>query len=95
MADVTDAYISVKVRSSQGRLKFRTGVLTSDGSGTTMPAALFGMSYIDHAIVSCQRAALSSVADYNYLSENSSSTVVTLAGAGSSGAEMDFQVWGW
>lgn len=95
MADLAQSAISVKVRSSQGRLKFRVGTITSDGSGTTIPASHFGMSYIDHAIVSCQRAALSSVADYNYLSENSSSTVITLAGAGSSGAEMDFQVWGW
>ena len=95
MADLAQSAISVKVRSSQGRLKFRTAEVTSDGSGTTIPASLLDMNYIDHAILSPQKATLSSVADYNYLTYAVATTTLTMAAAGSSGAVMDLQAWGW
>jgi hypothetical protein len=56
------------------------------------------MSYIDHAILSAQKSALSDTSDYNYLTDDFSSAgtiTVTMAGAGSSGAVMDLQAWGW
>ena len=95
MADLAQSYISVKVRSSQGRLKFRTAVVTSDGTGTTIPASLLDMNYIDHAIMFPQAAALSAVADYNYLTYAVATTILTMAAAGSSGATMDLLAWGW
>jgi hypothetical protein len=98
MADVTQANCVVTVRSSQGRRKFRVAQVTSDASGTTIPASLLGMSYIDHAILSAQKSAMSDTSDYNYLTDDFSSAgtiTVTMAGAGSSGAVMDLQAWGW
>jgi hypothetical protein len=95
MANIPQANISIKVRSSQGRRKFRTAEVTSDASGTTIPASFLEMEYIDHAILSPQKAALSSVADYNYLTYATATTTLTLASAGSSAAVMDLQAWGW
>jgi len=42
-----------------------------------------------------QKAALSSVSDYNYLTYATATHTITLAAAGSSTAVMDIQVWGW
>ena len=98
MADLLQSAVVVTVRSSQGRLKFRVAQVTADGSGTTIPACLLDMNYIDHAIMSPQKAALSDTTDYNYLTDDFSaagSTTITMAGAGSSGAVMDLQAWGW
>ena len=95
MADLAQSAVVVTVRSSQGRLKFRVAQVTADGSGTTIPASLLDMTYIDHAILSPQKAALSSVLDYNYLTYAVATTTLTMAAAGSSGAVMDLQAWGW
>ena len=95
MADVPVANVSVKVRSSQGRRKFRVAVITSDGSGVTIPATSLDMTYIDHAIIGSQQAAMSDETDYAYLSYATATTVITMAGAGSDGATMDLQAWGW
>jgi len=86
---------SEKVAFSAGDKKFRLYEITGDGSTTTINATDLGMNYIDWAIMSPQKAALSSVADYNYLSESGPSIALTMAGAGSSGATMDLQAWGW
>ena len=94
MADLAQSAVVVKVRTSQGRLKFRTAVVTSDGSGTTIPASLLDMNYIDHAIL-VTSVALSDATDWNSLSYPGATTTLTLAGAGSSGATFDLQAWGW
>ena len=95
MADVPQANISITVRSSQGRRKFRVAQVTADGSGTTIPASHLELAYIDHAIMSPQKAALSSVADYNYLTYATATHTLTMAAAGSADAVMDLQAWGW
>ena len=99
MADLAQSAVVVTVRSQQGRRKLRIAQVTADGSGTTIPASHLDMNYIDHAILSLQKAALSSVADYNYLTDtftaSAGATTLTMAAAGSSGAVMDLQAWGW
>jgi len=95
MADVTQANCSVKVRSTIGGFKFRTAQITSDGTGTTIPATLLDMNYIDHAIMLPQAAALCDTADYNYLTYGVATTIMTMAVAGSSSAVMDLMAWGW
>ena len=95
MADLAQSAISVKVRSNVGGFKFRVATVTSDGSGTTIPASLLDMNYIDHAILSGAKEAYSAIADYNYLAVSGNSTIITLANAMSDTAEMDLQAWGW
>ena len=97
MTDLAQSAVVVTVRSQQGRRKLRIAQVTADG-GTTIPASHLDMTYIDHAILSPQKAALSAVADYNYLTDDFSAagaTTLTMAAAGSTGAVMDLQAWGW
>ena len=100
MADIPQSNIFITVKSSQGRRKMRIASIVSDGSGTTIPASSLEMSYIDHAILSPQKAALCDTADYNYLTDVFSAdaggaTSLTLAAAGCATAVMDLQAWGW
>ena len=84
-----------KVSMSVGDKKFRLYEITADGSTTAINASSLGMNYIDHAIMSPQKAALSAVADYNYLNVSGASIAISMAGAGSADAVMDLQAWGW
>jgi hypothetical protein len=94
MADLAQSAVVVRVRTSQGRLKFRTATVTSDGSGTTIPASHFDMNYIDHAIL-INAVALSDSTDFNSLTYPGSTVTLTLAGTQSSGSTYDLMVWGW
>lgn len=84
-----------KLRISMGDKAYRLYEVTADGSTTTINASDIDLNYIDHAIMSPQRAALSSVADYNYLSVAGASIAIAMADAGSADAVMDLQAWGW
>jgi hypothetical protein len=84
-----------KIEMSMGDKAYRLYEVTADGSTSTINATDINLHYIDHAILSPQKAALSSVADYNYLSESGASIALTMAGTGSSAAVMDLQAWGW
>ena len=94
MADLLQSAVLVKVRSQQGRRKFRTAVVTADGSGTTIPALLLDMNYIDHAILTASTT-LSDATDWNVLAAFGATTTLTLSATGSSGMTYDLQAWGW
>ena len=85
---------SEKLRGTTMGKAFRIFEVTHDGSVTTVEATDLDMNYIDYAIVNGMTA-LSSVADYDYLSGTVSGTYVTLAGALSSSSKFVIRAWGW
>lgn len=84
-----------KLRGTQMGKAFRIYEVTHDGSATTIDASNLDLNYIDYAIVN-GLTALSSIADYDYLSGTTgASPYVLLANALSSGSICVVQAWGW
>jgi hypothetical protein len=88
---------SQKIRMSMGDKKFRVYQITGDASTTSITAANLDMNYIDYALLSPAKGALSSGVydDHNFLSVAGGTTIIGLADAGTSGAIWDLQAWGW
>jgi hypothetical protein len=84
---------SQKLRMSMGNKAFRVYEVTHDGSTTTIEASDLDMNYIDYALVR-SITALSSVADFDYLSGTVSGPYVTLANALSASAKCAIEAWG-
>jgi len=83
-----------KIRGTMMGKAFRIAEVTHDGSVTTVEATDLDLNYIDYAIVN-GITALSSVADYDYLSGAVSGTYVTLGSALSASSKFVIRAWGW
>ena len=84
-----------KVRGTTMGKAFRIYEVTHDGSATTIDASNLDLNYIDYAIVN-GLTALSSIADYDYLSGvTGGAQYVTFANALSSATVCVVQAWGW
>lgn len=84
-----------KLRGTIMGKAFRVYEVTHDGSATTIDASNLDLSYLDYAIANGMTA-LSSVADYDYMSGvTGTSPYVTFANALSAGTVCAVQAWGW
>jgi hypothetical protein len=84
-----------KLRGTTMGKAFRIYEVTHDGSATTIDASNLDLNYIDYAIVN-GLTALSSVADYDYLSGTTGgSPYVTFGSALSASTVCVVQAWGW
>jgi len=86
-----------KVKTRMGDKKFRVFQVTGDGSTTVMSADNFDMNYIDFAMIGPAVGGLSSgvYEDHAFLSADTSTTVIGMGAAGTSGAIWNLMLWGW
>jgi hypothetical protein len=83
-----------KIREKMGTKEFRVYEVNIDGSATTIEASDLDLNYIDYAVVQLN-AAMSAVANYQYLSGATSGKYVTLANTGDASDDIIIQAWGW